>query len=170
MRGNDSTVRLECPERPCPIGWHWRPASGLVPAEVSRLPLRNCCGLVCALACALAAALPAGAQDKSAPVDFFRDVQPIFARHCYSCHGPDEQKSGLRLDQRAEALAGGDRGTAIEPGDSEDSRLIQYVTGMNDDEIIMPPEDERLSAQQIKTLRRWIDEGAKWPENRPKRP
>jgi mono/diheme cytochrome c family protein len=104
--------------------------------------------------------------DKPPPVDYARDVRPILAKHCYSCHGPDEQKSGLRLDRRADALAGGDRGSAIEPGQSEDSRLIQYVTGMNDDEIIMPPEDERLSEAQIKLLRRWIDEGAKWPEDR----
>lgn len=111
------------------------------------------------------AAVAECAADITAPVDYSRDVRPIFAKHCYSCHGPDEQKSGLRLDRRTDALAGGDRGSAIAPGRGEDSRLIQYVSGMNDDEIIMPPEDEQLSEGQIKLLRRWIDEGAKWPED-----
>ena len=38
------------------------------------------------------------------PVDFDRDVKPIFAKHCVSCHGPEKQKSGLRLDRKADAL------------------------------------------------------------------
>src|SRR5262245_52449291 len=54
-------------------------------------------------------------------VDFQKDVQPIFARACYSCHGPRRQKSGYRLDVKAEALKGGDRGPAIRPGQSGSS-------------------------------------------------
>ena len=39
-------------------------------------------------------------------VDFNRDVRPILSEFCFACHGPDKQESGLRLDQRAAALAG----------------------------------------------------------------
>lgn len=48
------------------------------------------------------------AELRAAPVDFVRDVQPIFARHCTECHGEKKQKSGLRLDVKAAALKGGD--------------------------------------------------------------
>jgi len=40
------------------------------------------------------------------PVDYLRDVKPILAKRCYACHGPFQQKSGLRLDT-GEAIRGG---------------------------------------------------------------
>jgi len=39
----------------------------------------------------------------AAPVDFVREVRPIFAKHCYECHGEKKQKSGLWLDVKAAA-------------------------------------------------------------------
>ena len=33
------------------------------------------------------------------PVDYVRDVKPIFAAHCTTCHGPSKQKADLRLDR-----------------------------------------------------------------------
>jgi mono/diheme cytochrome c family protein len=99
------------------------------------------------------------------PVDFAADVRPLFARHCHACHGPDVQESGLRLDQKATALAGGKSGPAFTAGLSADSRLIRYVAGTGDDEIVMPPEGERLSRDEIALLRAWIDQGANWPDD-----
>lgn len=96
--------------------------------------------------------------------DFVGDVQPIFAAHCSKCHGPAKQLGGLRLDERAAALAGGDSGAVILPGKAAASHLIERVTSADDD-IRMPPEGERLSAEQIEVLRRWIDGGAVWPES-----
>jgi hypothetical protein len=95
-------------------------------------------------------------------VDFGRDIRPIFAAHCHACHGLDKQESGLRLDRKENALAGGDSGRAIDPNDSAASRLIQYVAGMDPDRI-MPPEGPRLTANQVSLLRAWIDQGADWP-------
>ena len=43
-------------------------------------------------------------------VDFAKDIQPIFEKTCYECHGTEKQKAGLRLDQKAVALKGGDTG------------------------------------------------------------
>ena len=54
------------------------------------------------------------------PVDFVRDVQPIFAKHCFTCHGEKKQKAGLRLDRRPDALLP----KLLKPGHSEASRLI----------------------------------------------
>ena len=99
-------------------------------------------------------------------IDYARDVQPILSQHCYSCHGAEKQKSGLRLDRKVDALAGGDTGKVILPGRSAESVLIHYVAGL-DPEMVMPPEDERLSASAIGKLRAWIDAGAPWPDDAP---
>ena len=60
-------------------------------------------------------------------------------------------------------MLGGDSGKAILPGNSDQSRLIQYVTAVDSDKV-MPPEGPRLSQTDIETLRRWIDQGAVWPK------
>jgi mono/diheme cytochrome c family protein len=97
------------------------------------------------------------------PVDYVRDIQPIFAKACYRCHGETKQKSGYRLDLKAAALKGGDLGRAILPGHSSVSPLIQYVAGLNA-EVQMPPSGDRLTVAQIGLLRAWIDQGAVWPD------
>ncbi len=98
------------------------------------------------------------------PVDFLRDVQPIFAKHCVSCHGPEKQKSEYRLDVKRIALAGGESGhQAIVPGKSAASPLIKFVSGADPD-TKMPPKGEPLSAKEVAMLRAWIDQGAVWPD------
>jgi mono/diheme cytochrome c family protein len=97
------------------------------------------------------------------PVDYLRDVKPIFARHCVICHGPAKQRGDLRLDTAAHAMQGGNSGAAIVPGKSGASRLIQAITGAKDVKA-MPPEDRpRLTAAEIAVLRAWTDQGAKAP-------
>jgi mono/diheme cytochrome c family protein len=100
-----------------------------------------------------------------APVDFAREVRPIFEKHCYECHGAKKQKSGLRLDVKVAALKGGDdHGPNIVPGKVKESSLLQMVTSEEKDER-MPPKGERLSAAEIATLTAWIEQGAVWPES-----
>jgi hypothetical protein len=96
-------------------------------------------------------------------VDFDRDVRPIFQKTCYTCHGPEKQKSDYRLDVKAAALKSGSIGGAIVPGDGAKSLLIAYVAGAHD-EIRMPPKGAMLSVEQVGILRAWIDQGATWPE------
>jgi hypothetical protein len=97
-------------------------------------------------------------------VDYERDVRPILSKHCYNCHGPLRQKSGLRLDHVTFMRNGGDRGPAIaDTGD--DSPLLLAVSGRGDIER-MPLEAKPLSDEQIATLKTWIDEGAPAPEER----
>ena len=103
--------------------------------------------------------LPAPATRK---IDFVKDVQPIFEAKCLACHGAKKQESAFRLDHKASALRGGDIGQAIVPGKSGASPLIRYVAGVDPD-FTMPPEGERLSAEQVAILRAWIDQGAEWP-------
>jgi hypothetical protein len=96
-------------------------------------------------------------------VDFDRDVRPIFQTRCYGCHGPQLQTSGLRLDDGAAAMAGGNSGPAIVSGHADKSKLILRVSGAPGIGA-MPPMGKRLTAEEVATLRAWIDQGAKWPQ------
>ncbi|MBS0211422.1 MAG: PSD1 domain-containing protein [Planctomycetes bacterium] len=110
---------------------------------------------------------PLAAAEKSpapAQIDFTRDVQPIFVKRCYSCHGPDTAEGSLRLDDRSSAHRGGNSGPAWVAGQSGESRLVRYVTAPEDEEFAMPPEGERLSSDEVALVRAWVDQGARWPE------
>ena len=95
-------------------------------------------------------------------IDFERDIQPVFAERCVECHGVEMSEAGLRLDRRSRALAGGDSGIVIVPGEPDDSLLFQYVSGADPDSV-MPPDGKPLSDQQIAAIRDWIEQGAEWP-------
>lgn len=130
-----------------------------------------CCrtaGLLLALAALPGAALCADDLPPPADrkIDFAKDVQPLFAKRCIECHGEKKKESGLRLDDRDEALNGGDSGPTWIEGKSADSLLIKYVGGLDPD-VVMPPKGDRLTRMQIAVLRAWIDQGADWP--RPKK-
>src|SRR4249920_2778040 len=86
-----------------------------------------------------------------AATDFAREIQPIFAKRCYVCHGEKLQMSGLRLDRREDALRGGYSGTVIRSRDSDGSRLYRLVTSGVEAEgkvLIMPPAGPRLTADE----------------------
>ena len=102
-------------------------------------------------------------------VAFTSDIYPLLQKHCFACHGVDVQESGLRLDRKQAMFAGGKSGPALVVGKSDESRLIQLVTGANEKQIVMPPEGQRLSAGEIGLLRAWIDQGANWPDDLPQR-
>lgn len=90
-------------------------------------------------------------------VSFEKDVRPILKAACFHCHGEEGVKEG-ELDVRLSRYlkAGGDSGSAIVPGDAEQSLLFQRV---RDGE--MPPEEaHHLTDQQIDTIRNWINAGA----------
>src|SRR5579883_1001532 len=97
-------------------------------------------------------------------VDYARDVKPVLAARCTSCHGAIRQKAGLRLDAAALIRRGGDSGPAIEPGHSDESLLIERVTAAEVSER-MPPESEGVALRpaEVATLRAWIDQGAHAP-------
>src|SRR5499426_1941968 len=101
--------------------------------------------------------LPPAASRK---VDYKQDIQPLLAGKCYSCHGPDVQQAGLRLDLRQNALRGGDYGPVIKIGDSTASKLIRRVVD-GDGGLQMPPTGA-LSDDEIGLLRAWIDQGAEF--------
>src|ERR1041384_3871432 len=123
-------------------------------------------GITCRLAVRGGVACAAVAQTD--PVQFNRDIRPIFSDRCYTCHGPDEgkRKSKLRLD--TEAGAKGDLGGhfAIVPGNVSQSELIRRVTS---DKLStrMPPSyaASRLTDKQISLLTQWVAQGAPWQKH-----
>src|SRR5712691_702845 len=94
--------------------------------------------------------LGADAADK---VDFAKDIQPLLAKSCYECHGPEKQKGGLRLDDRTSAFKGGDTGPLFVAGKSSSSLLVQAVLGTKEDLARMPKKKDPLSGQQIDLLK-----------------
>jgi hypothetical protein len=89
-------------------------------------------------------------------VDFVREVRPIFEKHCYECHGAEKHKNDYRLDIKAVALK------QVKAGHSAESQLFRFVSGLEKD-TPMPPKS-KLSPAELETLKRWIDEGANWPD------
>jgi len=111
----------------------------------------------------LAALALAGAPAQVQAVDFEREIFPIFEAHCLECHGPDKQKSSLRVDQRVSLLRGGDGGLpAIVPGNPSKSFLLELVRS-TDPEESMPPKGEPLNDAEVSLLEKWITDGADWP-------
>ena len=108
--------------------------------------------------------LPEEAKPPAPKLDFVRDIQPVFEKHCFKCHSAEKQKAGYRLDVKEIALNGGDSGkSAIVPGKSAKSPLFKFIFAA-DPEKVMPPKGELLSAPEIELIKTWIDQGAIWPD------
>lgn len=125
------------------------------------------------LSVALLTAVSSGALRAAEPpspgeVDFATVIRPILEKNCVECHGPEKSKAGLRLDLKTDALKGGDTGALLVAGDSAKSLLVQVVEGTHADISRMPKKRDPLSPGQIALLRKWIDQGANWPDDAPK--
>src|SRR4030095_3108689 len=86
-----------------------------------------------------------------AQLDFFEGkIRPIFANNCYKCHSPANgtPMSGLELDWKGGWEQGGLSGPAIIPGNPDKSLLILAVR-YSDPELQMPPNNARLSTEQV---------------------
>jgi hypothetical protein len=107
-----------------------------------------------------AALVHAGETDA---VSFSRDVLPILSENCLICHGPDvkARKADLRLDVKESALR--TKEPIIVPRKSTESELIRRIQSADADEMMPPPKSGRkLRPRQKETLRRWVDQGARW--------
>ena len=65
---------------------------------------------------------------RSEAVDYLREIKPVLAERCQSCHGALKQKAGLRLDTAARLLAGGTDGAVVVAGKPDASRLLKRLT------------------------------------------
>jgi hypothetical protein len=101
-------------------------------------------------------------------VTYTADIQPMFAKSCYPCHGPKtpKPKGKLRLDTLEGVLKGGDDGPVLVAGNSGKSVLVVQVSHLGDPDDYMPPPKNKanvgpLTKEQIGLIRAWIDQGAK---------
>jgi len=110
-----------------------------------------CSGVICLLLIV--------AEAPGEELRFNRDVRPILSQKCFVCHGPDEERreADLRLDEREGIEA------VFWPGSLEDSEAWRRITSDDPDEQ-MPPPDSRLAltGAEKATLKKWIEQGAKW--------
>ncbi|MBX3176562.1 MAG: PSD1 domain-containing protein [Candidatus Hydrogenedentes bacterium] len=124
------------------------------------------CTATAALALLAATAPP---NPASASETYAREIAPIFARACVSCHGPEQQKAGLRLDSPAALAIGGDSGPPLRAGDPAGSLLYQAVAGLHES-LAMPPKGDPLTTEDLAAIQRWIEAGAQLPEEEGGRP
>ena len=95
---------------------------------------------------------------------FERNVRPVLVDRCFSCHGPQKQESGLRLDSRDAILRGGDRGPSVELANPERSLLIAAIRHVGD--LQMPPEG-KIPIAEVAAISRWVKQGLRWPSSAP---
>ena len=139
-----------CAREPAPITYRRSPAAMIAWSVIRRVVRDHPRAWIAVFACGWISG--SGVPVDAAEVDFIREIQPILAEHCWSCHGADaaSREAGLRLDLREHALAGGDSGVAaIVPSRPEESELMRRVSSA-DPELVMPPPsaDKPLGAAQ----------------------
>jgi mono/diheme cytochrome c family protein len=102
----------------------------------------------------------------AAPVDFAQEVAPIFEAHCVRCHNATERKGKFSLATAEEFFMKRKGHEAVlVAGAADDSLLVELITPPHPGaEPDMPEEGEPLTAEQVAVIRRWIAEGARWPE------
>lgn len=91
-----------------------------------------------------------------------REVKPLLQARCLACHGALQQQAELRLDTGGLIRQGGESGPAVISGQPDRSLLLERV-GEQDAALRMPPEGEPLTAEEIASIRRWIQAGAHSP-------
>ena len=91
---------------------------------------------------------------------FRKSVAPLLRDRCFSCHGPDEQKGGLRLDAPAWIRKGGNSGPVVVAFQPEVSPLYTATILPEGDSDLMPAKGKRLTREQTGAIRGWIQGGA----------
>ncbi len=102
-------------------------------------------------------------------IDFKKNVRPILVINCLECHNNDSapQNGNLSLETRQLALTTGDHAPVLIPDDPDKSLLISVLTIDGSHFNSMPPTPDKIWGIRMEILRRWIAEGAEWPEDVP---
>lgn len=101
----------------------------------------------------------------AAPVDFAKEIAPIFSQRCLRCHNAEEKKGKWSLATAAEFFKKrSGHEDAVVRGDPENSMLVDLISPLSKHAAEMPKEGDPLTPDEVKLVRRWIAEGAPWPE------
>ena len=92
---------------------------------------------------------------------FEKKIRPVLVDHCYECHAADAKsiRGGLRLDNAAAMLNGGDSGPAVAPGEPSEGTLLD---ALKYETFEMPPR-QKLPNSVIQDFEKWIEMGAPDP-------
>ena len=107
----------------------------------------------------------AGCERAAPSVSYARDVAPILDKYCRACHAPGapgHEASGFGVQDYGALMKGTKFGAVVVPGDPTASVLNTVVEGRADPSLNMPHvAGMKLSADEMATLRRWVEQGAK---------
>ena len=120
------------------------------------------------LAIAIASLVPALFAQNAALDHFEKKVRPVLAARCHACHngrGGTPPQGGLTLDSAAGIRKGGNSGTAIQPGDPDESLLLRAIR-YTSKSLRMPP-DKPLPPETVADIETWIRNGAPLPADAP---
>src|SRR6266496_6689039 len=102
---------------------------------------------------------PAHAEKMQEGLGLFKSqVRRLLIDNCVECHGGGEVESGFDLATRKGLVRGGAHGPAVIPGKSADSNVVRFIS--HKEKPFMPAEADKLPADQIAAISRWIDLGA----------
>lgn len=97
-------------------------------------------------------------------VSYKASVQPVLEKYCIECHKPGGEgfeKSGQDMTSYSGLMKGTKFGATVKANDSFTSALVMLIEGRADSSIKMPHSREAIPADDIKTIKTWIDQGAK---------
>lgn len=97
-------------------------------------------------------------------ISFGTHVAPILEAKCLACHSGDTAIAGYSLQNRQRAFQPGPAGPRIIPGDPAHSKLVTNISAAHASLDVMPPVGDRLLKVEKTILRRWIKQGAEWPD------
>lgn len=122
--------------------------------------MRKLTSLLTAVSVLSIAVFAVGQSKGPAKVDFTKQIKPIITKSCISCHSTGRPSGGLALDTTDGIKKGGESGALFTAGKGKDSLLVKYLDGRK--KPVMPKKAAPLTADQIKLVSQWIDEGGKF--------
>ncbi|MGE0610235.1 MAG: c-type cytochrome domain-containing protein [Pirellulales bacterium] len=121
--------------------------------------------LLSTLLCLVALPAVSSAQE---PVSFTKQVAPLLVKNCIACHGATDPKGGYQLSNFEQLMKPGDSATAsIVPGKPAESEIFRLIT-IDDKDQWMPKDGDKLPADQVALISKWIEEGANFDSPDPK--
>ena len=94
-------------------------------------------------------------------LEYKKDIQPIFKKHCYECHSEeaDKRKAGYVFDEMHILANDISLNGIIVPRNPGESHLMEVLTNDEGAKNHMPPK-ETLPSADIKKIQQWIESGA----------